>query len=278
MATMNRAAASQAKAATHEAATTTPAKATPATATPATTTPAMAGSAKTGAKSAKSKPANDLPSTLAKLESLGHEKVRALNRKRGAGDAQFGVRLGDVRKVAKEIKTDHELALELWDTGILEARLLAILVLQPKRLTRDELDAMVRAPGSAQVADWLDSYVTRQHPEKEALRRTWLADDDPWALRAGWSLTAERVGKSPDGLDLAGLLDRIEAELAVAAPEAQWTMNNTLAGIGIHHAEHRERAVAIGERLGVYRDYPTPKGCTSPFAPIWIAEMVRRQG
>jgi len=222
--------------------------------------------------------AGAVAATLAKLEALGDEKVRALNRKRGAGDAQFGVRLGDVRKVAKEIKTDHALALALWDTGILEARLVAILVLQPKRLTREALDALVRAPGSVQVADWLDSYVTRKHPDKEALRRTWLASHDPWALRAGWSLTAERVGKSPDGLDLASLLDRIEAELVGAAPEARWTMNNTLAGIGIHHAEYRERAVAIGERLGVYRDYPTPKGCTSPFAPIWIAEMVRRQG
>jgi 3-methyladenine DNA glycosylase AlkD len=53
-------------------------------------------------------------------------------------------------------------------------------------------------------------------------------------------------------------------------------MNNTLAGIGIHHPEHRARALAIGEALGVYRDYPTPRGCTSPFAPIWIGEMVRR--
>jgi 3-methyladenine DNA glycosylase AlkD len=54
-------------------------------------------------------------------------------------------------------------------------------------------------------------------------------------------------------------------------------MNNTLAAIGIHHPEHRARALAIGEALGVYRDYPTPPGCTSPFAPIWIGEMVRRQ-
>ena len=54
-------------------------------------------------------------------------------------------------------------------------------------------------------------------------------------------------------------------------------MNNCLAGIGIHVDEHRERAVAIGEALGVYRDYPVSKGCTSPFAPIWIAEMVGRQ-
>jgi 3-methyladenine DNA glycosylase AlkD len=104
-----------------------------------------------------------------------------------------------------------------------------------------------------------------------------MADPDPWAARFGWSLTAERVGKRPEGLDLAALLDRLEAELADAAPEPQWTMNNTLAGIGIHHPEHRERALAIGEALGVYRDYPTPRGCTSPFAPLWIGEMVRRQ-
>ncbi|MHC4427074.1 MAG: DNA alkylation repair protein, partial [Planctomycetota bacterium] len=47
--------------------------------------------------------------------------------------------------------------------------------------------------------------------------------------------------------------------------------------IGIHFPDHRERAIAIGETLGVYRDYPVSKGCTSPFAPIWINEMVRRQ-
>jgi 3-methyladenine DNA glycosylase AlkD len=91
-------------------------------------------------------------------------------------------------------------------------------------------------------------------------------------------LTSERIGKDADGLDLPALLDRIEAEMGDAAPEPQWTMNFCLAGIGIHFPKHRKRAVAIGEALGVYRDYPVPKGCTSPFAPVWIKEMVRRQG
>jgi 3-methyladenine DNA glycosylase AlkD len=63
-----------------------------------------------------------------------------------------------------------------------------------------------------------------------------------------------------------------------AAPEVQWTMNTALAEIGIHHPKHRKRTLAIGEALGVYRDYPVSKGCTSPFAPIWINEMVSRQG
>jgi 3-methyladenine DNA glycosylase AlkD len=215
---------------------------------------------------------------LERLEALGDERVRARNRRLGAGDEQFGVKLGEIRKVAKSLGRDHDLALELWKTGNHEARLLAILLLEPKRLSAKELDALVRSARFAQLADWLNAYVVKQHPEEEVLREPWLHDDDPWAARAGWDLTSQRVGRSPEGLDLAALLDRIEAELAAADPAAQWTMNTTLASIGIHHAQHRERAVAIGEALGVYRDYPVPKGCTSPFAPLWIGEMVRRQG
>jgi 3-methyladenine DNA glycosylase AlkD len=54
-------------------------------------------------------------------------------------------------------------------------------------------------------------------------------------------------------------------------------MNNTLAGIGIHAPGLRKRAIAIGEKLGIYRDYPVSKGCTSPFAPIWINAMAGRR-
>ena len=218
-----------------------------------------------------------LKDILAQLESLGNEKVRAHNKKYGAGDNQFGVPLGDIRKLAKKIKTNDALALTLWETGNVDARLLAILLINPKNLSGDELDRMVRSVNFVHVADWLNSYVVKNHPDKEALRQTWMVEDDPWAARAGWSLTSERIGKSPDGLDLPALLDRIESEMGTSAPEVQWTMNSCLAGIGIHFSTHRKRAIAIGEKLGAYRDYPVSKGCTSPFAPIWINEMVRRQ-
>lgn len=151
--------------------------------------------------------------------------------------------------------------------------------LDKRRLLRERaLARLVRTIAFAHVADWLISYVVKQHPDMETLRQQWMASDDHWASRVGWSLTAGRVGKNPDGLDLAALLDRIEAEMASADPVVQWTMNNTLAEIGIHLPKHRKRAMAIGENLGVFRDYPVSKGCTSPFAPIWIAAMVSRQG
>ena len=218
-----------------------------------------------------------LEAILAQLKSLGDEKVRAHNRKYGAGDYQFGVRLGDIRKLAAKIKTGDQLAIALWDTGNIDARLLAILLIKPKSLSREEMDRMVRSSAFVHVADWLNSYVVKNHPDKESLRQSWMEEDDPWAARAGWSLTSERIGKDPDGLDLPALLDRIEAEMGTAAPEVQWTMNFCLAGIGIHFPALRKRAIAIGEKLGVYRDFPVSKGCTSPFAPIWINEMVRRQ-
>ena len=121
-------------------------------------------------------------------------------------------------------------------------------------------------------------YVIKFFPGNESLREEWMNSKDVMSARAGWNLTSGRVVRKPEGLDLPAILDRIESEMADAAPEVQWTMNSTLAQIGINFPEHRPRCLAIGEKLGIYRDFPVSKGCTSPFAPIWINEMVRRQG
>jgi 3-methyladenine DNA glycosylase AlkD len=215
---------------------------------------------------------------LAQFEKMGDAARKAHNTKAGAPDNQYGVKLGDIRTIAKKIKTDHELALELWATGNLEAQLLATLVIKPKALSADDVDKMTRATTCSQVADWMNSYVVAQHPEKEALREKWMKAKDRWAARAGWHFTASRVSKGGDGLDLAALLDRIEKELPKAAPEVQWTMNNTLGGIGVKHPKFRKRAVAIGEAIGLYKDWPVSKGCIPPYVPVWVAAMAERKG
>jgi 3-methyladenine DNA glycosylase AlkD len=226
-------------------------------------------------------PRMTLQEAMAQLESLGDEQRRKINAKQGAVGNQFGVKMGDIRVLAKHIKTDPALAKELWQTGNLEARLLATLIVKPKELSAEDLDRMIReveySPEHdySQLGDWLVSYVIKLHPDKERLRERWMQDEHPMAARAGWSLTAERVAKAPEGLDMEALLGRIEAELKDAPAPTRWTMNFCLAEIGIRHPEHRARAIEIGEKLGVYRDFPTPKGCTSPFAPTWIAAMTK---
>ena len=214
---------------------------------------------------------------LTTLKSMHNEKTFAHNTKLGAGKNQFGVKLGDIRTVANKIKADHVLALDLWKTENVEARLLATLVIQPRKLSTKELDDMVKSITFVQEADWFNSYVLKDHPQKESLREPWMASKNVWAARAGWSLTSGRIARDPEGLDITALLDHIETHMPKAPNEVQWTMNTALAQIGIHFPKLRKRAIDIGEALGIYRDYPVSKGCTSPFAPIWIKEMVKRK-
>lgn len=211
----------------------------------------------------------------AELAALEDPKARAVNERHGD---DHGVNLGKLRAIAKRLKTQHELARDLWATDDTAARLLALLVARPKAFTRDELDAMLREARAPKIQDWLVGYVVKKSPHAEDLRVAWLADADPVVASAGWALTSDRVTKSPAGLDLRALLDTIEAEMQTAPDRLQWAMNTCLAQIGIAHPEHRARALEIGERLEVLKDYPTPPGCTSPYAPSWITEMVRRQG
>ena len=211
---------------------------------------------------------------LAELAALEDPRIREVNARHGD---DHGVNLTKLRAVATRLKTQQDLARELWATGDTAARLLALLVCRPKSFGRDELDAMLREARTPKVHDWLVGYVVKKNPHAEELRVAWLADPDPVVASAGWALTTERVAKKPDGLDLPGLLDVVEAEMKDAPDRLQWAMNHCLAQIGIEHPEHRARAIAIGERLRVLEDYPTPPNCTSPFAPIWIAEVVRRR-
>jgi 3-methyladenine DNA glycosylase AlkD len=211
---------------------------------------------------------------MAELGRLEDPKARVVNERHGD---DHGVNLSKLRAVAKRLKTQQELSRQLWATDDTAARLLAILICRPKAFERDELDVMLREARTPKVHDWLVNYVVKKNPHSEELRVAWSADPDPVVASAGWALTTERVAKNPEGLDLAGLLDVIEAEMKGAPDRLQWAMNHCLAQVGIEHAGHRTRALDIGERLEVLKDYPTPPNCTSPFAPIWITEMVRRK-
>ncbi|MEV6225626.1 DNA alkylation repair protein [Nocardia fluminea] len=211
---------------------------------------------------------------MAELAALDDPKMRAVNEKHGD---DHGVNLTQLRALAKRLKTQPVLARQLWDTDDTAAKLLALLICRPKTFERDELDAMIRRARTPKVHDWLVNYVVKKNPHVEELRVAWFDDADPVVASAGWALTTERVANKPEGLDLTALLDLIEAHMKSAPDRLQWAMNHCLAQIGIDHPDYRSRALGIGERLQVLKDYPTPPGCTSPFAPVWITEIVRRQ-
>lgn len=218
-------------------------------------------------------PTSTVNEALTALERLNDPRILAVNEKRGN---DYAVNLSKLRGLAKELKSNQDLAIGLWDTGDSAARLLALLICKPKAFGIEELDAMVNEAYVPKVQEWLVSYVVKKSPHEQELRLRWLAATNAVVASAGWELTAGQAAKGGE-LDFAKLLDVIEEQMKDAPERLQWAMNHTLAEIGIAQEQYRVRAVAIGEKLQVLVDYPTPPGCTSPYAPVWINEMVSRQ-
>ena len=209
---------------------------------------------------------------LKKLEAWGDPKAKAMYARHGAGENQFGVNLAKLRALAKQIKANHPLALEIWATGNVDARLLATLLMKPKELSADELDAMMQDVSYYKIADWLVTNVVRKTKHGDAMRQRWRDSKKDCVARAGWSLMTDKVIQ--DGSVAEATLEVIERKMKQAPFRTQESMNYCLVRIGADYPEHRQRAIDIGNKLEVLKDYPVPKGCTSPFAPVWIDLLV----
>lgn len=199
--------------------------------------------------------------------------------------AQIGQtnKLGDLRKIAAEIKKDHALALELWSSGKYFPRQLAILIMDKKLLTQEVIDGLDRdiqqhpQEEQTQLIDWLMANQLSKDKKTIALMESW--ENSPSALqrRIFWYYQGRLrwVGQTPPP-NTETLIKAIEKGLETEVPEVQWAMNFTAAQIGIFQPEHRSRCIALGERVGLYKDDLVPRGCTPNYLPELISIQVAK--
>ncbi len=186
-------------------------------------------------------------------------------------------KLGDVRSLAKEIKKDHSLAMELWTSGEFHPMMLAILILDKKQLDQAAVDKLFRDMEShpreerEQLADWLMANQLAKDTKLTKLMESWRTSPSALQRRIYWYAQGRLrwMGKAQPGSE--GLLAHIERDIMAEAPEAQWAMNFTAGWIGIFEPELRTRCVAIGETTGLFRGEMVSKGCTPNYLPEFIA-------
>jgi len=187
-------------------------------------------------------------------------------------------KLGDLRKIAKEIKKDHELALELWSTPDFLARLLAILIMDNKRISQDTVnqldqDMLMHPPEERnQLMDWLMANQLTKDKKTIALIESWQNSVSPLQRRIFWYYQARLrwTGQIPPPNSLE-LLNEIEVKITIEEPEVQWAMNFLAGWIGVYEKQYRDRCIAIGEKTGLYKGDMVSKGCTPNYLPEFIA-------
>jgi 3-methyladenine DNA glycosylase AlkD len=103
---------------------------------------------------------------------------------------RFGVPVPEIRRLARRVGTDHEMALELWRTGMAEARILACLVADPARVTADQLARWARQLKSWDVCDAFASFLVRPSPMAATAARDWPAREEEFVKRAGYVVIA----------------------------------------------------------------------------------------
>lgn len=186
-------------------------------------------------------------------------------------------RLGDLKKIAKEIKKDHELGMELWSTDDLMPRLLAVLIMDKKLLTQDLIDKLDKdmqihsVEERNQLMEWLMANQLMKDKATIALIESWEESPSPLQRRTFWYYQARRrwTGQVPPD-NTSHLLSAIEVNMITEEPEVQWAMNFTAGWVGVFDEEHRQRCIKIGEKAGLYKDEVVVKGCTPNYLPEFI--------
>ncbi|MCO8121473.1 DNA alkylation repair protein [Stieleria sp. TO1_6] len=184
-----------------------------------------------------------------------------------SGLKSFGIGLTQLRKLAKQIGRDHQLALQLWKSDIYDAKVIGLLIDEPKKITREQAEQQVESLAGGYLAHVFASCdaTLPKTPFAFELAQDWIASDDANRRRCGYSLIYELSKKNPKGMDDDYLLQLIEQIKSKIHGEDMWvreSMNTALMGIGKRSKRLHQAALKAAKSIGpVDIDYGDDNSC-----------------
>ena len=215
-------------------------------------------------------------SILSELKPLVNETSKKVYFKQGIQEEVWGIKMGDLRKLAKRIGLHTELAWELWNTKIYELRILALSIFDGRNLNEQDLIKLITSTDTKVLIDEYAFSLDAQRNDQLERMDAWFKHNDPRVRHTAWNLAIVLNNSNQLAFNQrSDFVNRIEHELLDQDHNTQFTMNRLLCEIGIRYDDLTDRCVSVGERLGLYREMKVAKGCTSLYAPAWI-EVGRR--
>ncbi len=220
-----------------------------------------------------------LPQVMHALAAKGSESVKRIFLRHGAKEPFFGVKVGDMKPIAKQLKGRQELALELYATGNGDAQYLAGLIADGRKMTAAQLDAWAEGASWDMVSGTTVPWVASEHPDGGTAARRWIDSPREQVARAGWATLAARAAVVPDA-DLpvklyARLLDRVVKRIAREPDGVRYTMNHFVIAAGTYVAELGEAAIAAARQIGKVEIDMGETACRVPDAESYILKARR---
>lgn len=220
----------------------------------------------------------NLKETMHELEEAGTAQNRKVYSRHGVGDNQFGVSMAHLKTLQKKIKVDQELAQSLWETGNHDARMLATMIADPKRIDEATLESWAKDLDNYVIADAFSGLVSRT-PLAQQRMEVWTGAEREWIGQTGWNLLAHLAMKDkklPDDY-FKPYLETIEHDIHHRQNRVRYSMNSALIAIGMRNEALENEAVTVAEEIGPVEVDHGETNCKTPDAIEYLQRAKARK-
>ena len=214
------------------------------------------------------------------LKKKGSESTKRIFLNHGASEPMYGVKIADLKIIQKQVKKDHQLAMELFDTGNYDAMYLAGLIADESKMSKKDIQQWAENSQSSGISEYTVSWVAAESDYGWELGMKWIDSPKEKIASAGWNTLSGVIAMKPDHeLDIPTirkLLQRIIKEIHSAPNRVRYTMNQFVIGVGGYIKELTKEAMETAKKIGdVYVDMGGT-ACKVPAAMDYIKKMEAR--
>ncbi len=214
---------------------------------------------------------------MSALKKKGSAQTRKTCARHGAPDNMFGVKIADLKVIAKQIKGNQALAMELYETNNTDAMYLAGIVADGKSMSKKELNDWCRAASWHMIAEYTIPGVAHENPHAKALALKWIKSKKNHIAAAGWNTYSGLVATQPDSeLDLEEiklLLQQVAASIHDCGERVKYTMNGFVISVGGYVKPLSAKAKSTAKKIGKVSVEMGETACKVPLATDYIAKM-----
>ncbi|MCA9071794.1 MAG: DNA alkylation repair protein [Planctomycetaceae bacterium] len=216
-------------------------------------------------------------SILSDLKKQGTEKNRKTLLRHGAPENVFGVSVADLKVIANSIKGEQALALELYETGNLDAMYLAGLVADGSQMTKKQLEDWAKSALCALIAEYTVPGVAVESSHARTLALKWIRSKKELIAACGWctyaGILATTTDEELDLEEIEGLLTQITGQIQNASNRVRYTMNGFVIAVGSYVVPLLTQAKQTADTIGVVKVEMGETACKVPLATQYIEKI-----